>query len=844
MKKIEITPTRIRRERSVTVYLVLLFIFLVFTHNAYSAARITNETLLQGHVDSVLVESDKLIIQGWVGATKTNNKVVSISIWLADTLVYEGEFERFERPDVVNATARSDWLKSGWRINVALPSNLKSGEFPIKVLAKLENGHSDKLVVNHQIERILVDGQLYKSNYIIWSIKITLIFMSILLCTVYFQADNLAKLFISRANYLVKPAVIFGFALFLSFLIMISLGITGSSLRLGGQQTPFVQYDATNVWGKEQPIRSDEWLVFTPLAIAQYSHQPKFPVINNNLGEDGQNMLIVGMAGVPIAHISLIAKPATWGFFLFDLKRALSWYWCFPIFACLFALWRVVALLLPGQWRSSFLIALWFSVSPYVAAWSNWPAYTVFFPSLALLSAIAILRSHTNYLLIALGGILGVALAGFVLVLYPPWQISLGYVFLALVVGIVVRDKLYRNFNKMRLAAFGIAIIVAVLILWKWWTDAHLAIQAMMATVYPGQRTTINGGNITLPELLRGLTNLVTINKLDSTHSNQSEIASFYYMLLPLVLLFVLRLYQKAIGPIEIALAVVISVILYFMLVGIPDEVAQFSLWGRVPPNRADIALGLSNIILCGLLLSSGTKSIKNKIPIRTLAFVVALAWATIAFHSICSLHESILSGFSPDVLVGLFFIVVISGYWLALGKFREFIYLNLALSVATIWSFNPVNIAPASIATTPSLIELNEKRSRILVLESQIPAMYLLASGLPVTNGVFYYPQSSLWERLDKNHAESNIYNRYQHLLFSGEIVENKDHYHIYSPAPDVVRVMVDLERFDFRKTGSSIIVAPQHEESVLKKNAVLTFMKNEQGWSWFQITGDLNAN
>lgn len=43
-------------------------------------------------------------------------------------------------------------------------------------------------------------------------------------------------------------------------------------------------------------------------------------------------MLVVGMTGVPVAHISAVAKPATWGFFLFDLRQALAWYWWFPFF--------------------------------------------------------------------------------------------------------------------------------------------------------------------------------------------------------------------------------------------------------------------------------------------------------------------------------------------------------------------------------------------------------------------------------------------------------------------------------------------------------------------------------
>ena len=693
---------------------------------------------------------------------------------------------------------------------------------------------------------------LYFGNIVpFWIARVILIALFVLLCIVYFHADYLTNQIFYRVNYLIKPPVFFGLTLLLCFGVAISLGVTGSSLRIGIEATPFVQSDVTNVWGKDQPIRSDEWLVATPWAIAQYNHRPRFPVVNTNIGEDGQNMIVFQLPGVPVAHISLIAKPATWGFFLFDLKRALSWYWCFPIFACLFALWGVVTLLLPSDWKSSFLIALWFSVSPYVAAWSFWPAYAVFFPSLALLAAIAILRSHSKYLLLAWGCILGVALAGFVLVLYPPWQVSLAYVFLALIVGIVVRDKLYKNFNRIRMASYGIAIILAGLILWEWWSDAHLAIQTLLSTAYPGQRNAVVGGSVSLPDLLRGFTNLVTLHRLDDAYSNQCEIASFSYMLLPLVLLFVFRGYQKAIGAVEIGLAVAMGFILYFLLIGVPVKLAQFSLWGRVPPGRADIALGLSYIILSGILLSSSPRPIPNKMSIKVLTFMVAMLWAAVVLYSISHLHSSILSGFSPGVLAGLFFVVVAAGYWLALGKFREFICLNLALSVATIGPFNPINIAPHSVTATSSIIRgFNEKKSshvvsqRILVLETQIPAMYLLASGLPVANGVFNYPQRSLWERLDINHTESNTYNRYQHLIFSGGVVEKTDKYRIELLSPVVVRVVIDLERFDFCKTGAGLLAAPQGEEGALRKNATLTHIMNEKGWSWFQIMEGKNAN
>jgi len=713
------------------------------------------------------------------------------------------------------------------------------------VSVQLADGQSEPLAINAGFEQVFIDQRINKQV-----VRIILIFLLIVLCAVFYRADYLTRLIFAKSRYSIKPSVVFGLTLLLSFSVLLSLGITGSSFSLGFKETPFVDADMINVWGKDQPIRSDEWLVLTPLAIAQYQHQPQFPVVNSNLGEDGHNMLVVGMAGLPVAHITALAKPATWGYFLFDLKRALAWQWCFPLFACLFALWGVVALLLPGRWQASFLIALWFSVSPYVAAWSNWPAYTVFFPSLALLLSIAILRSHSLYALLLLGCVLGLALAGFVLVLYPPWQVSLGYVFLALTVAIVVRDKLYQNFNTSRLTAFGVAILVTGLILWEWWSDAQTAIAAMMATVYPGQRTALTGGDLSLPFLLRGFTNMVTLKKLASPVINQSEIASFYYLLLPLIMLFGIRLYQKKIGIVEVALAASISFILFFGFIGIPAEVAQFSQWGRVLPRRADLALGLSYILLCGVLLSSNIKSKLLKMPIKILAFVVALTWAAIALNSVFGLHETILARLSPGKLAVLFLVVALAGYWLAVGKLREFIFLNLAVSVVTIWPFNPINIAPNSIKAISTIASFNKNNTdnglnqRILVLESHVPAMYLLVSGLPVANGVFYYPQPSLWQRLDKDRQESNTYNRYQHLFFTSGIVENSRHYKIESPHVDVVRVVLESQNFDFRLTGAGLLASPLQYQDTLARNTSLNYLKSTQGWSWFRIRGATNDN
>lgn len=611
-------------------------------------------------------------------------------------------------------------------------------------------------------------------------------------------------------------------------------------MKLGFQQAPFVNTDFSLLWGRSRPVRSDEWLVLTPLAIAQYNHEPKFPILNKNLGEDGQNMLIVGMAGVPVKHLSAFVKPATWGFFIFDLKRALAWYWYFPIFANLFALWGVSTILIPLNWRLSFSVAMLFSLSSYVAAWSNWPAYAVFFPSMSFVLVNSILKSSNKGHVLMLGFILGATLAGFVLVLYPPWQVSLGYAFLVLFLGILLKDRLYKQFNIYKFISLGISLIVTSFILWRWWTDAYIGIQAMMNTIYPGQRNLVTGGGVSIAELLRGFTNVITLYKLDVGAGNSSEYSSFMYMFLPIIPLFAWSAYQKKIHAVEIALALVVLFDLNFMMLGVSAGFAKLSLWGRVLPSRADISLGLCCILLYGQLLSNFSTSITESKFYNVLAILVAICWASIVLYSTNQLHLKVLE---PIILIGIFIVVFIGGYWLAIGNRKKFIGLNMILSMITIAKFNPINIAPNYLTLSSSietlLIASKDKsvKSPILILESQVPAMYLAAAGYPVINGVFYYPQQSLWERLDKEHSVSSTYNRYQHLIFLGSNTDIAEGYKIESPQADVVKVVLDLARFDFKKTGAEIIGSPRKNQPELLKNPLLSFEKEENGWSWFRI-------
>lgn len=798
----------------------------------------SSEQIGEGTVDIIKQEDNKIVAQGWVGADKPTQQVASISVWLSDKKIYDSQFERYERPDVVKVTNRSDWLRAGWRLRFSLPSDLKTGDYPVKIIAKLDTGKEILLSTNDSSRTIAVDGSTNENKKRVRAIKLIIAFSLTALAVLFFYTQNISNWVKIKTRFNLSQPKLFGAGLIVVFFIFVSLGLTGSSFKIGLLQTPYVKADLINVTGENQGIRSDEWLVLTPLAVAQFNHHPANPVLNTNHGEDGQNMLIVGMTGVPVWHISAIAKPATWGYFLFDLKRALAWNWLFPIFSCLIALWAAIAIMLPGNWKASFLISLLFSSTPYVVAWSNWPAYAVFFPSLIFVCANSILRTENTLKKTLLGALLGVTFAGFVFVLYPPWQVSLAYIFMALTIGVVIRDKLYKNFNLSVACSLIIAVAVATAILAFWWLDARTAIQSMEDTVYPGQRTTVVGGTMSIPTLLRGFTNIITLQKLDSPFSNQSEIASFPYLLLPLAFLFILRAVQKSLTALEISLAVVISFITFFMFIGIPTDIAKYSLWGRVPANRADLALGLASLLLSGLLLTSGVRRTTNENTVKVFSVIVSAIWAYVVYKAIGDLNDTIVSGFSTNLMVALIILVAALGYFLSTGNFKAFVFLSLGLSTSTTLAFNPINIAPHKVLSTFNInLSVPLENQRVLVLENMTPAMYLVASGVPVANGIFYYPQKSLWARLDPSGKESDTYNRYQHLSYSSDDVISPKHFGLETPRPDVVKVKVDLENFDFALSGANLVVAPASSQAALGKNKGLNFLKNADGWTWFAV-------
>jgi hypothetical protein len=218
------------------------------------------------------------------------------------------------------------------------------------------------------------------------------------------------------------------------------------------------------------------------------------------------------------------------------------------------------------------------------------------------------------------------------------------------------------------------------------------------------------------------------------------------------------------------------------------------------------------------------------------IAICVAVAWAYVVYRSVTQLDQAIIQGFNYSVLVALLFMVAGMSYCMVVGNVRVFMVMSLGLSLSTTVGFNPVHTAPDVVSVSTSGLKALIQNRKVLTLNNGIAPMFLVAAGVPVVNGTFYYPQQSLWRRLDPLSEYHDVYNRYQHLHYVAA-ESNVSNFEITTPQADVVTISVNLRLFDFRHSGAQIVLAPVQQKALLTENPGLLFVMDTDGWSWFEV-------
>lgn len=274
------------------------------------------------------------------------------------------------------------------------------------------------------------------------------------------------------------------------------LNISGSSL---GMWNYWLGHDMSTdvVWGTPRIIRTDEYVVGTPLAFSQsYSGYSYF---NDLFGNKPADMFIVKDA--PVLTLAEIFRPFHWGYTLFGSSRGLAFYWSARLVVLFLAAYEFFLCISNDRRQEkhkcvAFVGAILIACAPLVQWWFAVNAL----PEMLIAIFVSIVcfdrylgDTETGHRA-AYAAVILICAGMFALTLYPAWQISLGYLLAMLILWVVIR-----HWGQIRVSRKDVVILVGEIALFcvilgsavmtSWGT-----IQSMLHTAYPGARQSTGGG--------------------------------------------------------------------------------------------------------------------------------------------------------------------------------------------------------------------------------------------------------------------------------------------------------------------------------------------------------------
>jgi hypothetical protein len=164
----------------------------------------------------------------------------------------------------------------------------------------------------------------------------------------------------SRLAALRRGAWLFPVVLLVIVLILALFRVSGSSVGYYNQLFG-TGHDANLLYGQPRAVRSDEWLVTTPMTVAQW--RSGFSSTNEKIG-DGVDMAAI--FDVPYRDWSALFRPQNLSFFVLPLENAFAFKWWLLGGALAAAVYFLTLTLLPGRKVLAALLGLGLLLSPFV----------------------------------------------------------------------------------------------------------------------------------------------------------------------------------------------------------------------------------------------------------------------------------------------------------------------------------------------------------------------------------------------------------------------------------------------------------------------------------------------
>jgi hypothetical protein len=611
-------------------------------------------------------------------------------------------------------------------------------------------------------------------------------------------------------------AVAIAAALLLLFAMLVALRLHGFSLAAWHE---VIDGSAPSevLLGEPRMIRSDDWKVHLPLLLAQTAQTPRFPVVNPSVGL-GQSMLLP--VDALVAHWVALFRPTMWGFLL-GPDTGIAWLWWSRVLG-LFGVWfAVLAVVTRGRFAPAATGAALLACAPFFQFWAFNSAPQVTSMGAAFLATVALARAKEWRSIVAAALALALSGAWFALSIYPPYQVTLGWLYVALVTGWLLdaRDELpLRNHVALRALALAAAGVSVVAVVAAFASDASDAIALMRDTAYPGRRIS-TGAERNLAELWNTNLGAPLWAEKWGPLFNICEAASFWMLSpVPITLLLWRRTRGERIDALTATIALYAVVMTLYALIGVPTFLARVTALGFVPGRRAVIGIGIADAILLVRFAACSAAARREE---RGRVLAIALAWFAVLAGCSFWLARELPDARLPVLFAFAFGNAVLAAFLLQMPR-RALLALVALSAISTLW-FNPLTVGGAAYLRDNALaqkiteIDLAEGGDTTWVAfgRDDLPNLFR-AIGVRALNGVHPIPQLELWKRIDPDGRFRNAYNRYAHIAFVA-VPSGAPRFQLHSQDYVIVQIRPDSD--EFRALGVTHVLVREGDAAAFER-------------------------
>lgn len=562
-------------------------------------------------------------------------------------------------------------------------------------------------------------------------------------------------------------------------LFVMAFKLSGSSMTTlhGIVQNQHDDRKYHTILGYARSIRSDEWATSTTYILSQSKAENPFQYFSNVLRGTETDMFSVSNS--PVLDILMLGRPFQIGFLLFGNDMGFSFYWYIRLVAMLLGSYELCLILTKRNKKVSLCGMLVITFSAAVQWWYCMDTLIWGQIVIVLIDKFMNTDKKRNKYLCALG--LLISGLSYVFVFYPAWQLSFGYLFLAMVIWLLIKNIKHGNykFTVHDVALVIVTLLCIALLLGRWYMLSKDTLAAEMSTDYPGERQEVGGGalnnysyfyNIFFPKY-------EFINPCEF-----SSMLSFFPIPMLLGLVYVIR--NKKDLHFWIPMLVVAGFLSIWCVYGFPAWLANLTKMSMTTAGRASIPLGTACIYMLIHLIGNFEK--EDKLLNKKLTYVLApLATLLIAYQAYSTIRYKdifpYLDKFKMLVSSEIFLAAIYGILNINNEKIKNYtIYGLIAIALITGLTVNPIISTTNIYYTKPVAIKMNE-------IKSQDPTAvwavndydtegnggwhlndYPVASGIKVLNSTAVYPNLEMFEELlgeEKAKETRTIYNRYAHI-------------------------------------------------------------------------------